>query len=281
MAYSKAEVVSADGTAIGYRRMGSGPAVVLVHGGMQAAHSLIKLAEELSGEFEVFVPDRRGRGLSGPYRDGANDEVEDVQAVVAASGASRIFGLSSGALLALQTAARTPAVTKAALYEPPLSTNGSVPTSWTAGFQRRIASGDSTGALITVLKGLRIDPALQDISDAALQAFFEDVARTTAVGPDDVPIEDLVPTMRYDMQIVRHMADSTDDYTGLDAEILLLGGTKSPDYLTAALDELEARLPNRRRVTFDGIGHTAPADDGAPERVAAELAKFFRAPSDD
>jgi alpha-beta hydrolase superfamily lysophospholipase len=92
-------VTSVDGTAIGYRRFGHGPAVILVHGGMQASQNFRKLAAELADEFEVFVPDRRGRGMSGSYGDHCEVErdVEDMQALVAASGATRIFGLSSGA----------------------------------------------------------------------------------------------------------------------------------------------------------------------------------------
>jgi len=43
--YRTGSVSSADGTVIGYRQLGSGPAVLLVHGGMQAAQHLMKLAD--------------------------------------------------------------------------------------------------------------------------------------------------------------------------------------------------------------------------------------------
>ncbi|MEV6158989.1 alpha/beta hydrolase [Nonomuraea sp. NPDC052129] len=75
------------------------------------------------------MPDRRGRGLSGP--NGADfslkREVEDLQALIATTGASQIFGLSSGALVVLRTDLVTPALDRVALYEPPLSIGGSVP----------------------------------------------------------------------------------------------------------------------------------------------------------
>ena len=67
--YEKRSVVSRDGTTIGYRRMGSGPGLVLVHGGMQASQNLMKLATALAEKFTVCVLDRRGRGLSGPFGD--------------------------------------------------------------------------------------------------------------------------------------------------------------------------------------------------------------------
>jgi pimeloyl-ACP methyl ester carboxylesterase len=61
-------VTSADGTTVGYRRVGDGPDVVLVHGGGQSSQNLMTLARTLSDRFTVYVPDRRGRGMSGPYR---------------------------------------------------------------------------------------------------------------------------------------------------------------------------------------------------------------------
>lgn len=258
--------------------MGSGPAVVLVHGGMQAAQNLMKLAAALSEEFEVVVPDRRGRGSSGPYGDGdgVDQEAEDLQAIVAETGAEWIFGLSSGALLALRAAATTPALRLVALYEPPLSIDGSVPTSWMPQYERQIASGKPMAAIVTVLKGLRIDPAMQHVPDVMIRTMLVAAARSSSAGPGDVRLEELVPTMHVDMQIVRRMADSGGDYADLDADVLLLGGTRSPDYLTAAVDELERRLPTTRRVAFDGLGHTAPNDDGDPDRVAVELRSFFR-----
>jgi pimeloyl-ACP methyl ester carboxylesterase len=58
-------VISTDGTTIGYRRVGNGPGVVLVHGGGQASQNLMTLARALGDTFTVYVPDRRGRGMSG------------------------------------------------------------------------------------------------------------------------------------------------------------------------------------------------------------------------
>ena len=55
---------SADGTAIGYRQLGDGPGLILVHGGLQASQNLLSLASALSGRFTVYIPDWRGRGIS-------------------------------------------------------------------------------------------------------------------------------------------------------------------------------------------------------------------------
>ena len=82
-------VTSTDGTPIGYLRAGRGPAVVVLHGSNESARSHTQLALALADAFTVYLPDRRGRGLSGPHRPdhGMHTEVEDLQAVVAHSGA--------------------------------------------------------------------------------------------------------------------------------------------------------------------------------------------------
>ena len=57
-------VVSRDGTRIGYLRVGRGPAVVLLHGSSESARSHTQLAVALADAFTIYLPDRRGRGLS-------------------------------------------------------------------------------------------------------------------------------------------------------------------------------------------------------------------------
>ena len=102
--YTKGSVRSVDGTSIGYRQLGHGPGVIVVHGGMQASQDFMKLATELSGQFTIYVPDRRGRGFSGPFGDNYSviKECEDVAALVEKTGTQNIFGLSSGAIIALR-----------------------------------------------------------------------------------------------------------------------------------------------------------------------------------
>jgi pimeloyl-ACP methyl ester carboxylesterase len=120
------KVTSRDGTAIAFDRYGAGPAIILVAGAFQ--HRAIdpkttQLAKHLAGAFTVLHYDRRGRGDSGdtlPYA--VEREVEDIAALIdEAGGSAHVFGMSSGAALGLEAAARTLAVTKLALYEPPFT----------------------------------------------------------------------------------------------------------------------------------------------------------------
>ena len=79
------------------------------------------LAALLQDTFTVYTYDRRGRGESSDTLPHAvAREVEDLQALVAqAGGEACVYAISSGAALALQTAASGAGITKLALYEPP------------------------------------------------------------------------------------------------------------------------------------------------------------------
>ena len=153
--YAPGSVTSADGTTIGYRRFGHGPGVVLVHGGMQAAQNFTKLALALADTFTVYVPDRRGRGRSGPFgpRYCMDREREDLSALISQTGATDVFGLSSGALIVLRTALSNPSIRRVALYEPPFPVADLSLASWGPRFDDEVGRGDLASALVTVLKG--------------------------------------------------------------------------------------------------------------------------------
>jgi pimeloyl-ACP methyl ester carboxylesterase len=153
-------VLSKDGTRIGYLRVGQGPAVVLLHGSNESARSHTQLALALADAFTVYLPDRRGRGLSGPHRPdhGIRTEVEDLQAILAGSGAQKVFGVSVGALIALEAARTQPAIRQIAAYEPALLMDTTRYTGWVTRFDREMAKGKVAAALVTSLYGLELAP---------------------------------------------------------------------------------------------------------------------------
>jgi pimeloyl-ACP methyl ester carboxylesterase len=275
------EVRSADGTAIGYQRAGTGPAVVLLHGAGQCSANLMRLARALSGAFTVYVPDRRGRGRSGPYGEfyGLSTEIDDLSALLDACGASRVFGLSAGAVIAIEAALVRPDITKLALYEPPLTFDGVIHGAWAPQYQRQLAAGKPGAALVTVLKATadRTSPVRwipRRPLGAALDFAIKRTAGRPAPGGTMSPRE-LIPTLPYDAQTVNGAAGALERFGVLACEILLLGGSRSARNLTASLDGLSRVLPDARRVVLHGTGHTAPDNSQQPERVAAELRRFF------
>jgi len=85
----------------------------------------VQLADLLAQHFTVFNYDRRGRGDSGDTKPYAVErEIEDIHALIdVADGSAYVWGLSSGAILALEAAASGLAINKLALQEPPLFVN--------------------------------------------------------------------------------------------------------------------------------------------------------------
>ena len=275
------EVRSADGTAIGFQRVGAGPAVVLLHGAGQSSVNLMRLAGALCVAFTVYVPDRRGRGSSGPYGGfrGLVTEIEDLGALLDACGATRLFGLSAGAVIAVEAARVRPDITRLALYEPPLTFDGVVHGDWAPAFERQLAAGRPGTALVTVLKATadRTSP-VRWIPRRPLGATLDvAIRRTAGRAPRDgaMPPRELIATVRYDAQTVNGAAGPLERFSALSCEVLLLGGSRSARNLTASLDGLSRVLPHARRVVLRGAGHTAPDNSGQPDRVAAELHRFF------
>jgi pimeloyl-ACP methyl ester carboxylesterase len=277
--YAVGSVTSADGTTVGYRQLGHGPGLILVHGGMMASQNFMKLATALSDTFTVYIPDRRGRGLTGPFGDdyGIHKDVEDIHALLNSTATHHVFGLSSGAIISLQSALLLPEIHKVALYEPPLSFGGSSPTAWVSRYDREIAQGKVASAMVSVIKGTQ-DSALVGLVPRFLLVPLMSLALkgdAKSVEDGDVALKDLVPTMHYDVYLVTATEGALESFRGLQSDVLLLGGSKSAGYLHTALDRLSAMLPHAQRVELPGVGHLAADNDGRPELVAAELRRFF------
>ncbi len=282
-------VVSKDGTVIGYRQMGDDPGVILFHGGANASQSYSKLGADLSDAFTVYIPDRRGRGLSGPFGDNYSmrREVEDVDALLTETEAHNVFGLSSGGLIALQAALDLRSIRKAVINEPPLDVDNSIMTmlqSFMPRFDREIGEGKIADATVTLLKdfgALFLPGALQPVVNIAPRSVLawlsREILRRDAknVTGDNVPLEALIPTFHFDYQLVVEMQGTLESFEAVPADVLLLGASKSPAFLKHTLDALEDVIPHVHRIELQGLSHGAALNGGKPERVAHELRRFF------
>jgi pimeloyl-ACP methyl ester carboxylesterase len=114
---------SRDGTTVAYVSEGHGDPLVLVPGAFSYRRypGLVKLAGPLAARFTVYSYDRRGRGDSGDTKPYAVErEIEDLAAVIdAAGGHAHVWGLSSGAVPALEAAAAGLPIRRLAVHEPP------------------------------------------------------------------------------------------------------------------------------------------------------------------
>ncbi len=283
MNYRTGAVRSVDGTSIAHRVIGAhGPPVVLVHGGLQAAQNFQRLAEHLSANYTVYVPDRRGRRPEAPAGEGYGlaREGEDLDALIRAVGARHLFGLSSGATIALYAALQYPGIEKVALYEPPLTIDGADPASWVPKFEGALAAGNCASAMAEILKGTAGREYVTRLPRLVLVPLLRMVIEIDArkVSREEIALKDLIPTMRLDSIVQRESATMVNPrISELRSDVLLVGGEKSADALRRALDSIARRLPSANRVELKGVGHIAADNRGAPDKVARLLDTFFSA----
>ncbi len=257
-------VTSADGTTIGYEQTGSGPALILVDGAMcyRGAGPLRPLAAALQNNFTVYAYDRRGRGESTdtkPYAPAR--EVEDLRAVLAqAGGEAYVYGISSGAALALATTAVSPGITKLALYEPPFmadfADNGPI-KEYTERLTELLEAGRDGDAVELFMTFVGVPP--QAIAGMKAQPGW---AKMTAIAP----------TLAYDDAILAGGRVPRELVAAISVPVLLMAGDASPEPLQQAA-----------RVTADAF-HKADfrvlpgqTHDVAPDALAPVLLEFFAA----
>jgi len=275
-------VVTPDGTTIGYRSIGNGPALILMPGGLQSSLNFTILAKALSTDFKVYVPDRRGRGLSGPYQEQDNllTEAEDLLTLINTIGAKQIFGLSSGAIITLQAALTGQTLQRIALYEPPIPVDNELLKKTQADYANAMGKGNLGKAFITILKGTG-DPG--DKSFLNILPTFITVplinimikGQMKKIDETELPLAELVPTFRYDSKVVSESLPLIEKAKDIKAEVLLLGGAKSHHYLSIALDHLENSIPHATRIQFEKLGHLASDNSESPSVIAETLRKFF------
>lgn len=253
-------ITSADGTTIAYERTGSGPALILVDGAMcfRAAGPMRPLATLLRNGFTVYTYDRRGRGESSdtmPYA--VAREVEDLRALIAeAGGEAFVYGISSGAALALTTAAAGPGITRLALYEPPFMAE---------------AGGDVRAKEYTARLGELLRAGRRGDAVALFMTYVGVPAQAVAglrAQPGWATLEAIAPTLAYDDEILGDGGVPRD--LAITVPTLVLGGGASPPGLQRAAKATADALSTAEHRTLGGQTH-----DVAPDVLAPVLADFF------
>jgi pimeloyl-ACP methyl ester carboxylesterase len=260
-----AQVISADGTAIGYQVSGNGPGIIMVGGATQYrtvdGHGE-RLAAYLAPRFTVLRYDRRGRGESGDTRPYAvAREIEDIHALIGALGGKAcLFGLSSGAVLALEAANAHPdAVRGVFAYEPPVNVEQTPEQAW-AGLAEQEAfrkTDDGRGAMLAFMRSVGT-PEEQVQGFAASPGF----AAFAAVGL----------TIAHDFRIMAAAtADGLDGrWPNLTMPVAIACGTASFPFMEAGADVVAAAIPGAERIVVPGQGH-----DINPDVLAPLLQEFF------
>lgn len=264
-------VTSKDGTKIAYDQVGQGPALILVAGAFSYRKfpGQVQLANLLSERFTVYNYDRRGRGDSGdtmPYA--IEREIEDLQAMIdEAGGTAYVWGLSSGAVLALQAAARGVPITKLALHEPPFVVDAA----------DRKPPADFVKQVTGHIAADRRAEAIKYFMTQGMGAPSFVVGMMRLMPGVWSKLMAVAHTLPYDAALMDGYMDGkplpAHLWSGVTMPTLVLEGTESPVSLRRGAQALADVLPNAQLLSKKGLGHTKKLD---AKRIAAELAAFFK-----
>jgi pimeloyl-ACP methyl ester carboxylesterase len=251
-------VESKDGTRIAFEKAGKGPSLVIVGGALADRNGGKPLAGKLEDRFTVYTYDRRGRGKSSdtkPYD--VEREIEDLGALIEQAGRQAyLYGVSSGAALALQSAAKLgPArVPKLALYEPPYGQDERDFNEQKSRVNQLVKMGKPGDAAAFFLSAIGTPPQV-----------LEEMKRA----PAWQGITKMDFTLTYDYEVLGN-GSVPDTARLITIPTLVMVGEKSTDFMHRTADRIAELVPNAKRKTVEGQAHQA-----APEVVVPLLVEFF------
>jgi pimeloyl-ACP methyl ester carboxylesterase len=257
-------ITGSTGTTVSYSVAGSGPALVLVHGGFSDHETNWSFVSPLfQQQFTVYAIARRGRGATDvTERHTLEDEARDVADVIRSIGVPvRLLGHSYGAHCALLAAAHLPdRIDKLVLYEP---------------IWPHAIKPDALAALETL--------AAAGAWDQFAFAFFANTLHVPTQELEAVRASDLwlpiiadAPATLHDLRALCAYRFDPRLFAALGVPVMLQVGSESPRDLYVT-DALAAVLPNVHIDTLAGQAHEGMTT--APESYAEATTRFLLADS--
>lgn len=261
-------VTSKDGTTIAFDKTGSGAPLILVSGAVQYRafdFGSVQLANLLGGHFTVYHYDRRGRGDSGDTQPFAvQREIEDIEALIdAAGGSAFLYGISSGAALAMEAAVSLgdAHVTKLAMYEAPYNEDPTARQAWREYREKLgelLAANRRGDAMLLFMK---------------LVGMPEEHAEGMRQSPEFPLFEAVAPSLAYDAAVLGDEADvPTDHAARVTMPALVMDGGASFPFMHTSAVALAAAMPKGQHRTLEGQTHEV-----SQEVLAPILIEFFSA----
>ncbi len=253
-------VISKDGTAIAYDKIGTGPSVILFDGAFCSRNFglMPKLASLLAQNFTVYAYDRRARGDSGDTKPYAVErEIEDLDVMIQEAGESAfVFSISSGAILALRAAASGLNIKKLAVYEPPFM----------VGNPKHLPPADHN-AQLTKLIG-------DDRRGDAVKYFMTKVIGMPAIMPaimQFLPLwsrmKENAPSLPYDSAVAGDFTLPGDLLSSITTPTLVVGGEKSQEVLRKSVHAVVESIPNATLCMLEKQTHNVSAKILAPALI--------------
>jgi pimeloyl-ACP methyl ester carboxylesterase len=258
---------SHDGTAIAGRVEGTGPPLVLVHGGGgNGEFSWSALLPFLTDRFTCTTMSTRGRGLSAPAvaTDHRIDRLVDDVVAFAESLREPVGVVGYSSSITLAAAARSDAIAAVAVYEPGVAA----------------VAPDDPARLADAVSRMMVAAAAGRRAEA-VRIFFEDsglfgIDEVAAFAASDAygKMAENVPAWCLEMSEYAKATEAS-VLARVAVPVLLLRGSRTAPWFVDSIRSMQGSLADARVVEVEGAGHLGPAL--VPEGVAAHLARFFAA----
>ncbi len=245
---------------VSYEKYGSGPPLVLVHGGFSDHKTNWELVKPLfEKQFTVYAMARRGRGETDATEGHSlDDESMDVVALMHSIGEPLfLLGHSYGAQVALAAAATVPdRVRKLVLYEPPWP--HAISTEALARLEALARASHWEDFALTFFRDVLCVP-VHDLDHLQATELWQPI-----IADAEATLGDLQALTRYDFRPER--------FRYLHVPVLLQIGTASPRDLYVT-DALAAVLPDVRIEALSGQAHEGMTT--APTMYAEAVSHFL------
>jgi pimeloyl-ACP methyl ester carboxylesterase len=259
------ESITKGGRTISYHRAGSGPPLVLLHGGWSDGREWRFQLDGLSADFDVIAWDAPGCGGSEDPPFGANlatyaDAVADL---VDALGLDRphLCGLSFGAGLAIAVCQRHPELVRSLVL-----------ASAYAGWKGSLPAAEVQARLRRVQSEIHRPP--ETWVDDYLPGFFAGAVAPEVLHLVRSTMLEVRPSGTLPMLTAFADADLREVLPTIAVPTLLLYGTEDVRSPRAVADALHAAIPQSELVFLPGVGHVSNLE--APEAFNAEVRRFLR-----
>jgi pimeloyl-ACP methyl ester carboxylesterase len=253
--------------------VGTGPAILVIPGVLSMAADYAAFARALSEHFAVHTIERRGRGESGPQGEDYSivKECEDVLALQAETGAALLVGHSYGGLIALEVARNNKAFRKIAVYEPGVSIDGSMPTAWMPGYQKKLSEKRNLDALVE----FTLADAPRRIQRTPRWLMKLILLVLVSCSRQYRQMLDLLDQNLREWREIARLDSRCEHYREVGAGVLLMyGGRSDSKAVTVAMERLAAILPHAVTKEFSQLDHFG-IERTAPREVAKAVSDYF------
>jgi pimeloyl-ACP methyl ester carboxylesterase len=249
---STTAVEAPDGAVLRVRSIGSGPGVVVVHGGGVTASLYRRLAERLGDRLTVHLYNRRGRADAPPRREPYRvaDDVADLAAILCGTGSGSVIGHSSGGYIAL-LAARQVTLERLVLYDAAVSIDGGFPAGWLPAARAAARSGDLARCMALTAAGINTHQAGAQLP-LIMQIWLCKLFLRTRIG---AAMGELLPSTLDESQQIVDDDGPAAQWADISPPVLLTYGMSGPRYYASLNQALAAAIPNATLLAMRRLGH--------------------------